>query len=101
MDTLVRSVVLQHVEDEAFLDGLSHGVDVKRNGFIIWSGGLIGDWSATEQLHCLGLWRGREGKIADALVAGASCHLGREQVFGADLAPVLKGLHLVGLRAPL
>ena len=32
---LVGRVVLQHVEDEAFLDGLPHRVDVERRGQIV------------------------------------------------------------------
>lgn len=29
---LVRRVILQHIENEFLLDGLSHGIDVKRCG---------------------------------------------------------------------
>ena len=66
---LVGRVVLQHVEDEAFLDGLPHRIDVERRGQVVRSGGLAGVRAAAEQLQRLGLGRGGEGDVGDAVVA--------------------------------
>ena len=85
---LVGRVVLQHVEDEAFLDRLPHRIDVERLRAGCRRRRAARVRAAAEQLQRLGLGRGREGDIGDALVAGARRHLRREHIFGADLAAV-------------
>ena len=55
---LVGRVVLEHVEDEALLDGLAHGVEVEGLGL------AVGPRPA-EDLQRLVLGRGREGEEAD------------------------------------
>ena len=54
---LVAGVVLQHVEDEALLDGLLHRVEVERLRQPVRA-------LAAEQLQRLGLGRGGEGEVA-------------------------------------
>ena len=56
-EALVGGVVLKHVHDEAFLDGLPHGVVVE--------GRLAGRARLVEQGHGLELRRGREGEEAE------------------------------------
>ena len=55
---LVGRVVLEHIEDEAFLDGLPHAVEMERLGFAVRS-------RPAENLQRLVLRRGREGEEAD------------------------------------
>src|SRR6266404_4180002 len=80
---------------------------MKRRGQIVLANRLVGLWRPPEQLQRLGLWGGGEGYVGDALVTGAGRHLGRQQVFGADLATILQlgkllgGQHLLELRGGL
>ena len=56
-EALVGGVALEHIEDEALLDGLAHGVEVEGRGLAV--GALV-----AEQLQGLVLGRGREGEEA-------------------------------------
>ena len=103
---LVAGVVLQHVEDEAFLDGLAHRVHME---------GLrhpVGFCLAAEQLQRLGLGRGGERDVGEARRTATRLHLRGEQRLGVHLAAVLQcrpflgrqqllqlGRRLAGLRA--
>ena len=86
---LVRRVVLQHIEDEALLNGLPHRIEVERLRQVVGAGGLGRVGPAAEQLQCLGLWGGGEGDVGDTGVRpGTGGHLGGQNVFIAHLAAV-------------
>ncbi|EXI77156.1 MAG: hypothetical protein AW10_03972 [Candidatus Accumulibacter appositus] len=87
---LVARVVLQYVEDEPLLDRLAHRIDMEGRWQIARASGLCRVRTGAEQFQRLVLRRRREGGVGDAGVAGAHCHLGRENVFGADLATVFQ-----------
>ena len=91
----VRRVVLQDVEDEAFLDRLPHRIDVKGFRLVRVTRRLVGVGAAAEDFQCLGLRRRGEGDIGDARLAGAGRHLRGENVFRADLAAVLQRFQFV------
>ena len=94
---LVRRVVLQHIEDEAFLDGLAHGIDVERLRQVVGAGGLGRVGPAAEQLQGLGLRGGREGDIGDTGVRpGTGSHLRGQNVFVADFPAVGQLVQLLG-----
>ena len=59
--TVDRGVVTEDVEDEAFLDGLLHGVAMERQVLdgVVW----LRIW-ISEQFECLVLGRGREREVA-------------------------------------
>ena len=78
---LVGRVVLQHVEDELLLDGLPHGIDVKRRGQVVRRRLARRIGARAEQLHRLVLRRGGEGHEGDAAIVGARRHLRRQDVF--------------------
>jgi hypothetical protein len=83
------SVVLEHVQNEAFLDGLAHGVDMERSGKVVRRG-LPGRVRASaEQLHRLRLRGGSEGDERDAANIRSCRHLRRQDVFRAHLATVV------------
>ena len=63
---LVGRVVLQHVEDELLLDGLSHRIDVKRCRHIVTRRLARGIGARTEQFHCFVFRCRREGHEGDA-----------------------------------
>ena len=84
----VGGVVLQHIEDETFLDGLAHGVQVERLGLVVGARRQCRIGRATEQLQGLGLGRGGKGVVADALVGRTGGHGGVQQLFGADLLSI-------------
>ena len=81
---------MQHVEDEALLDGLLHRVEVERLG------GLPVRALAAEQLQRLGLRGGGEREEGDVLRLGALGHLGRQHRLDVDLAAVGEVLDLLG-----
>ena len=54
-ESAVSNIVLQYVQDESFLNGLLHGVDVESFTFSLWIDG-------TENLKGGGLWSGRKCK---------------------------------------
>ena len=93
---LVGRVVLQHIEDKALFNGLTHGIDVEGRRQIVRSHRLVRLGRTTEQLKGLGLGRGGEGHIGDALFPGPLRHLGGQQVLGVDFAPVIQGFDLFG-----
>lgn len=92
----VGRVVLQHVENELLLDGLTHRIHVEGRGDV------VGRWLArrvrpgAEQLHRLGLRRGGEGDEGDAGVISACSHLRSQQVLGADLSTITQLGELFG-----
>ena len=92
----VRRVVLQHIEYEPFLDGLSHGIHVKRHGQVVLR--RLARWigARAEQLQSLVLGRRSERDERDAAVVGARGHLRGEDVFGTHLTAVIELLHLLG-----
>ncbi|MNI54660.1 hypothetical protein D3C73_1095630 [compost metagenome] len=61
---LVAGVVLQHIEDEAFVDRLLHGVEVERCRRVVGADGLRRVARATEQAQGRMLGRGGEGEVA-------------------------------------
>ena len=71
----VGGVVQKHVQDEAFLDGLPHGVDVER------ADPAVGQLLA-EELERLGLRRGGEGEEGEVLVLAVVQHLLDDAVLG-------------------
>ena len=79
---LVAGVVLQHVQDEALLDGLLHGVQVERLRQPVRA-------LAAEQLQGLGLRGGGESEVADVLRIGAFGHFGGQIGFDVELAAVV------------
>ena len=80
---VIGDVALQHVQDEAFFDGLAHGIHMERHRQTI--GAL-----ATKQLQRLGLRGGGEGVVRD---------VGRTLTRGNDLGDHLLAPHfdLIGL----
>ena len=64
---LVGRVVGEHVEDEALLDGLAHGVEVEGDGLAVGAG-------PAEDLERLVLGRGGEGEEAEVLLLAAGGH---------------------------
>jgi hypothetical protein len=81
---LVGGVVLEHVEDETFLDGLAHGIDVEGLGHPL---GVL----AAKQFQGLLLGCGREGDVGQALfLTGLGGHLHGQQGFGVDFPAVLE-----------
>ena len=70
----VGGVVRQHVQDEALLDGLAHGVEVER---LVGAVGLAG----AEELQRLVLGRGGEGEEADVRLAAPRADLRHDAVF--------------------
>ena len=85
---LVGGVVLQHIEDELFLDRLAHRIHVEGRRQVAGTGRLSGVRPAAEQLQRLGLGRGGEGHVGDAAAAGAGGHVGGEQVVDRHLAAI-------------
>ena len=57
---LVAGVVLQHIEDKAFIDGLLHGVEVKRCRRVVGADGLR--WVARTAEHTQRRMFGRGGE---------------------------------------
>ena len=92
---LVGRVVLQHIEDETFLDSLAHRINMECRWQIVRTGGQIGIGTAAEQLQCLGLRRGGERHIGNARIVGACRHLRRQQVFCAHFTAILQLLQLL------
>ena len=92
----IGRVVLQDVEDEAFLDRLPHRIDVERLRLVRVARRLVGVRAAAEDFQRLGLRRRGEGDIGDARLARARRHLRGENVFRADLAAVLQRFQFVG-----
>ena len=96
---LVRGVVLQHVKDEAFFDGLAHRIDVEGRWEVVRACGLLSVGAAPKELQGLGLGRGSEGHVGDgraaACLAGTCGHLGGQNVLGRDLPAVCQILDLL------
>ncbi len=84
----VGGVVLQHIEDEAFLNGLAHGIQVERLGLVIRTRRQRRIGRATEQLQGLGLGRSGKGVVADALVGRAGGHGSIQQFLCTDLLSI-------------
>ena len=70
----VRSVILEHVENEAFLDRLPHAVEMKRFRFTRRA-------SPTEKFQCLSLRRRGEGEETKVWLSAARLHDLIENVF--------------------
>ena len=85
---LVGGVVLQHIEDEALLDCLAHGIHVEGRRQVARAGGLVEIGPPAEEFERFGLRRGSEGHVGDAGLPGASTHLGRQQGFDVELAAI-------------
>ena len=65
---LVRRVVVEHIQDEAFLNRLAHGVEMERHIPVPVNGCLL----AAEQFEGLGLRGRREGEERDVWLATAT-----------------------------
>ena len=92
----VGRVVLQHVEDELFLNRLAHGVHMKRRGKGVGRRLTPGIRAGAKQLQRLVLGRGRERDKGDAALVGACGHLRGQDVLGADFAAVAQFLQFLG-----
>ena len=63
----VRRVVLEHIEDEAFLNRLPHRIDMEGLREVVGTRWLVWIWPTTKEFQRLGFRGGREGDIGDAL----------------------------------
>jgi hypothetical protein len=81
VEGLVRCVVLQDIEDEAFFYSLSHRVEVERHRRALGT-------RPPEELHGLRLGRGREREVAD---------VGRPLPREHDLVDDVLGGHVLGV----
>ncbi|MDP2823093.1 MAG: hypothetical protein Q8O52_10520 [Sulfuritalea sp.] len=92
----VGRVVLQHVEDELLLDGLAHGIDVERDGYVVrrrfarWIG------AGAKYLHRLVLRRCGKRDEGDAAIVCPRRHLRHQDVFRADFAAVVQLRQFLG-----
>ena len=93
---LIWGVVLQHIEDEALLNGLAHGIDVESFRLVIRASGAAGIWDSAEQLHGLRLRSRRECDVGDAGIIRPCCHLSCEYRFAVHFAAVCQGFQLFG-----
>ncbi len=80
---LVGRVILQHIEDEAFLDGLAHRIHMERLGQAIRA-------CAAKQFQRLLLRGCSKGHVGQAIHPGARFHLRGQQHFRVNLATVLQ-----------
>ena len=79
-----RRVVLQHVNDEAFLNRLLHAVDVERE----MSDLLPGGFRRAEYLQRLALWGRREGEVAGVGQELLGLHQPVDLVLGGLVLPL-------------
>ena len=83
-----RGVVRQHIHDEAFLDGLLHGVAVE--GEV--AGGIALGIGGAEDFECLVLGRGGEGEVAGVGQQLSALHEPVDDVLGGLLLGLGAGL---------
>ena len=79
-------MVGQYVEDEAFLDGLLHGVRVERQ---VLDGAVGLGRCVAEQFEGLVLWRRREGEVAGVVQ--------QPSAFDDPVDAVLEGVVIIGV----